>query len=82
LSLRSVSYQAIGNNRLQRAYFKRIRLEAVRDALLRSRPQDATVTGVAAEAGGFLHPGRFAGEYLALFGEHPADTLRHQPSAR
>jgi AraC-like DNA-binding protein len=58
------------------AYFKRMRLEAVHDALLHSRPRDITVTRVAAEAGGFLHLGRFAGEYLAMFGEHPADTLR------
>jgi AraC-like DNA-binding protein len=58
------------------AYFKRMRLEAVHDALLCSRPQDTTVTRVAAETGGFFHPGRFAGEYLALFGEHPLDTLR------
>ena len=58
------------------AYFKWMRLEAVHDALLCSRPQDTTVTRVAAEMGGFFHPGRFAGEYLALFGEHPLDTLR------
>jgi AraC-like DNA-binding protein len=62
------------------AYFKQMRLEAVRDALLHSRPQDTTVTRVAAEAGGFLHPGRFAGEYFAMFGEHPADTLRSPAS--
>ncbi len=58
------------------AYFKRMRLEAVRDALLCANPRDTTVTRVAAEAGGFFHLGRFAGEYLAMFGEHPVDTLR------
>jgi AraC-like DNA-binding protein len=58
------------------AYFKRMRLEAVHEALLCSCPQDTTVTRVAAEAGGFFHLGRFAGEYLAMFGEHPLDTLR------
>lgn len=58
------------------AYFKRMRLEAVRDALLRASPRDTTVTRVAAEAGGFFHLGRFAGDYLAMFGEHPVDTLR------
>jgi transcriptional regulator GlxA family with amidase domain len=58
------------------AYFKRLRLEAVRDALLRANPRDTTVTRVAAEAGGFFHLGRFAGDYLAMFGEHPAQTLR------
>jgi AraC-like DNA-binding protein len=58
------------------AYFKRMRLEAVREALRCSSPRDTTVTRVAAEAGGFFHPGRFAGEYLAMFGEHPLETLR------
>jgi transcriptional regulator GlxA family with amidase domain len=58
------------------AYFKRLRLAAVRDALRCASPGDTTVTRVAAEAGGFFHLGRFAGEYLAMFGEHPADTLR------
>ena len=57
-------------------YFKRMRLEAVHEALRCSTPQDTTVTRVAAEAGGFFHLGRFAGEYLAMFGEHPLDTLR------
>jgi AraC-like DNA-binding protein len=57
-------------------YFKRMRLEAVHEALRRSSQEDTTVTRIAAEAGGFFHPGRFAGEYLALFGEHPVDTLR------
>jgi AraC-like DNA-binding protein len=58
------------------AYFKRMRLEAVRDALYRSCPRDTTVTRVAAEVGGFFHLGRFAGEYLTMFGEHPLSTLR------
>ena len=58
------------------AYFKRMRLEAVHEALLYSSPQDTTVTRAAAEAGGFFHLGRFAGDYLAMFGEHPLDTLR------
>ncbi len=57
-------------------YFKRMRLEAVHEALRCAAPQDTTVTRVAAEAGGFFHLGRFAGEYLAMFGEHPLDTLR------
>ncbi len=58
------------------AYFKRMRLEAVHEALLCARPEDTTVTQVAAGVGGFFHLGRFAGEYRAMFGEHPADTLR------
>jgi AraC-like DNA-binding protein len=58
------------------AHFKRMRLDAVHEALLCARPQDTTVTRVAAEVGGFFHLGRFAGDYLAMFGEHPLDTLR------
>src|SRR5262249_5648691 len=61
------------------ADFKRMRLEAVRDALLSASARDTTVTRVAADAGGFFHLGRFAGEYLAAFGEHPVDTLRSSP---
>jgi len=37
-------------------------------------PQDTTVSRVAAEAGGFFQLGRFVGDYLAMFGEHPAGT--------
>lgn len=62
------------------AYFKRLRLEAVRDALLRSSPAQTSVTQVASETAGFFHLGRFAGEYLREFGEHPRDTLRRRAS--
>jgi AraC-like DNA-binding protein len=61
------------------ARFKQLRLEAVHDALLRLRPEDSTVTQVAADVGGFFNLGRFAGEYLAMFGEHPSATL-HRPA--
>ena len=47
--------------------------------LLRLRPEDSTVTQVAADVGGFFNLGRFAGEYLAMFGEHPSATL-HRPA--
>jgi AraC-like DNA-binding protein len=60
------------------ARFKQLRLEAVHDALLRLRPEDSTVTQLAADVGGFFNLGRFAGEYLAMFGEHPSATL-HRP---
>ena len=62
------------------AQFKQLRLEAVHNALLRLRPQDSTVTQVAADVGGFFHLGRFAREYLAMFGEHPSTTLHRQAS--
>jgi AraC-like DNA-binding protein len=62
------------------AWFKQLRLEAVRNALLRLCPEGTTVTQVAMDVGGFFHLGRFAGEYLAMFGEHPSDTLRRRVS--
>lgn len=62
------------------ARFKQLRLEAVHDALLRLRPGDSTVTQVAADVGGFFNLGRFASEYLAMFGEHPSDTLHRKAS--
>jgi hypothetical protein len=39
---------------------------------------DSTVTQVAADVGGFFHLGRFAREYLVMFGEHPSATLHRQ----
>jgi AraC-like DNA-binding protein len=60
------------------ARFKQLRLEAVYDTLLRLRPEDSTVTQVAADVGGFFNLGRFAGEYLAMFGERPSATLHRQ----
>jgi AraC-like DNA-binding protein len=62
------------------ARFKRLRLEAVRDALLRLDPEGTTVTQVALDVGGFFHLGRMACEYHAMFGEHPSDTLRRPVS--
>lgn len=53
-----------------------IRLNAVRRRLARAAPS-TTVTGVAADHG-FYHFGRFASEYLRLFGELPSDTLRQR----
>jgi AraC family ethanolamine operon transcriptional activator len=60
------------------ARFKQLRLEAVHDALLRLRPEESTVTQVAADVGGFFHLGRFANEYFGMFGERPSDTLRRR----
>jgi AraC-like DNA-binding protein len=58
------------------AKLKQLRLEAVHEALVRSNPQHHTVHQVASDVGGFYHHGRFATEYLAMFGRRPADTLR------
>lgn len=57
------------------AYFKVHRLNAVREELRRSHPQEATVHDIAVRWG-FLHMGEFAADYHRLFGESPADTLR------
>jgi AraC-like DNA-binding protein len=50
-----------------------LRLERVRDALLRAEP-GATVTGIATEYG-FLELGRFSMRYRQEFGEAPSQTL-------
>ena len=50
------------------------RMHMVRRALRQSAPADTTVTVVAMRYG-FWQLGRFAGEYKALFGESPSDTL-------
>lgn len=56
-----------------KAYLRALRLNAARRRLRRA---EGTVTEVALDLG-FLHFGRFAGEYHAMFGESPSDTLRH-----
>lgn len=61
-------------------YLKIHRLTQVRHALLVSGP-DANVGDVAA-CFGFFEPGRFAGEYRALFGELPSETLRRLASSQ
>ena len=50
------------------------RMHMVRRTLRKSAPADTTVTEVAMRYG-FWQLGRFAGEYRALFGESPSDTL-------
>jgi AraC-like DNA-binding protein len=55
------------------AHFRRLRLGAVREALL--APGDgASITEIATSFG-FTHLGRFAAEYRRLFGETPSATL-------
>ena len=56
-------------------YLRRVRLNAARRALQRSRARSATVAEVALEFG-FWHPSRFAEQYHELFGELPNETQR------
>ncbi len=55
-------------------YLKNIRLERVRQMLLRA--DHGTSVTDAALAWGFSQLGRFSGEYKKRFGESPSDTLR------
>jgi AraC-like DNA-binding protein len=57
------------------AYLRRVRLEHVHAELAAHLPDSATVTTVAVRWG-FLHLGRFAGQYRELYGESPSQTLR------
>ncbi|WP_068176398.1 AraC family transcriptional regulator [Mycobacterium sp. UM_CSW] len=59
------------------AYLRRLRLHRVYTELAASSPDSVTVTMVAGRWG-FVHLGRFAGQYQQLFGETPAETLRHR----
>lgn len=56
------------------AYLKRYRLEAVRRDLLADR-STGSISAIAM-GWGFSHLGRFSGEYKALFGETPTETLK------
>ena len=56
-------------------YLRRLRLHRVHAELAASSPDSVTVTVVAGRWG-FMHLGRFAGQYRQLFGETPSQTLR------
>jgi len=56
-------------------YLRRVRLNGVRRALQQRSNDSTTVTDVALEFG-FWHLGRFAEQYLELFGEAPHQALR------
>jgi AraC-like DNA-binding protein len=56
------------------AYLRRCRLNRVRSALLAADAKSTTVTQVAMQFG-FLHLGRFAGDYKQVFEEAPMATL-------
>jgi AraC family ethanolamine operon transcriptional activator len=57
------------------AYLRHQRLHGVRRALIRATPAAGAVKRAALEWG-FWHQGHFSHDYYALFGEHPAETLR------
>ncbi|WP_417679993.1 helix-turn-helix domain-containing protein [Roseibium sp.] len=56
------------------AYLRACRLNRVRAVLAVSDPRETTITQVAMRFG-FLHLGRFAGDYKRMFGEMPSVTL-------
>jgi AraC family ethanolamine operon transcriptional activator len=57
------------------AYLRRKRLCAVHSTLVKADPSRTRVTDIAIEFG-FSEMGRFAGQYLSMFGESPSATLR------
>jgi AraC-like DNA-binding protein len=66
-------------NTTPRAHLQQVRLQLVRDELLRSDP-DASVTLIAMRHG-FAHLGRFSAQYRSAFGEPPSATLRRGRAA-
>lgn len=79
-SLQAAFHHVLGEG--PKARLTRIRLERVRQRLLRAGPEEK-VTGIALECG-FTHLSRFAEVYLQNFGERPSETLarRRRPSPR
>ena len=71
-SLRNAFYDVYTTS--PKRYLRLWQLHQVRSALRKSDGQDASVTDVAT-LHGFYELGRFAGEYKALFGEAPSQTL-------
>jgi AraC-like DNA-binding protein len=63
------------------AYFKRERLNGVRQALRRPRRARTRVIDVAT-AWGFWHMGHFTADYREMFGESPSETLRTSSRSR
>ncbi|BBY61904.1 AraC family transcriptional regulator [Mycolicibacterium helvum] len=58
-------------------YVRTVRLRGARRQLLASDHHDMSVTDIA-HSWGFLHVGRFAGDYRTEFGVSPSDDLRSQ----
>jgi AraC-like DNA-binding protein len=66
-------------NTTPKAHLQRVRLQLVRDELLRS-DRDAGVTAIAMRYG-FANLGRFSAQYRSAFGEPPSATLRRGRAA-
>lgn len=57
------------------SYLARVRMDAAHWELTLGNPQTTSVTQVATKWG-FLHHGRFAGNYREVYGRSPSETLR------
>jgi AraC-like DNA-binding protein len=77
-SLRNAFYRVYSVS--PKRYLRLWQLHQVQSALRAADAPHATVTGAATDQG-FYELGRFAGEYKALFGEHPSDTLHRRRHA-
>jgi AraC-like DNA-binding protein len=75
-SLRNACHAVCGTS--PKRYLMRRRMEAVRHALAKAQPGEATVTRIATDYG-FFELGRFAAMYSSIFGERPSETLRGGP---
>lgn len=62
-------------------YLKDLRLDLVRETLLRLDPQGASITSVAMDYG-FHHLGHFCAAYKERFGEQPRETVHNLRRAR
>ncbi|GAA6129645.1 helix-turn-helix domain-containing protein [Halopseudomonas sabulinigri] len=60
-------------------FLRTARLNQVRRAL--SEPQHDAPVAITAANWGFWHPGQFAKDYKALFGENPSETVRRAQAA-
>lgn len=59
-------------------YLRSVRLNAVRQRLASTRPDDLSISQAATDAG-FDHLSHFSGRYRTLFGELPSQTPRARP---
>jgi AraC family ethanolamine operon transcriptional activator len=55
-------------------FLRNVRMDQVRNGLL--QPGESTSVSGEASRWGFLHFGRFSGEYRETYGELPSETLR------
>lgn len=60
-------------------YLRRIRLDRAHRELLAADPDDGTTVTEIATRWGFLHTGRFATSYKAVYGVMPSESLKARP---